>query len=304
MNGKKNRLNRTDIDLFFLALPAVLLLLIFNYLPMIGIIIPFKDVQLGNDIFSSKWIGLKNFKFLFSSPDAFIITRNTIGYNLIFIIVGTFVSVSFALMLYELGRKSVKVYQTVMFIPYFFSWIVVSLVFSGLLDMRYGILNVFLEHFGFESIAWYNKPIYWPYIIVFTAVWKGTGYSTLIYYTGLVGINTELFEAASIDGASKLKIIKNISLPALKPLIIMLTLFSIGKIFYSDFGLFYHLPKNSKILYEVTQTIDIYVYNSIKVTGDIGMSSAAGFYQSICGLTLVLFTNWIVRKVDVENSLF
>lgn len=290
--------------MFLLTLPAMVYFIIFKYIPMYGIILPFKDFKVSLGFFKSEWVGFKNFGYLFSNNDAFRITRNTIFMNLAFIITTTVVAIFFALILYELTSKYVKIYQTIFFFPYFISWVVASYVFLSLLDMDYGFVNKILMLFGKDPIAWYNEARYWPAILVAANIWKNAGNVTIIYYTGLMGIDKELYESADIDGASKLQKIKVISIPMLKPIITILVILSIGSIFYSDFGLFYSLTLDSTMLYPVTDVIDTYVYRALKTTGDVGMSSAAALYQSAVGFVLVLVSNRILSKVSPENTLF
>jgi len=208
------------------------------------------------------------------------------------------------LMLFELGKKSVKIYQTIMFIPYFISWVVASFAFLALFNMEYGVLNKILVSLGKDPVLWYNEPKYWPFIIVIVAVWKGLGYGSVVYYAALMGIDSALFDAAKIDGASRLQQIKSVSIPSIKPIIVMMVILQIGKIFYSDFGLFYNVTMNSSLLYPVTDVIDTFVYRSLIDLGDIGMASASGFFQATVGFILVLLTNYIVRIINNENSLF
>jgi len=295
---------RKSIGITALALPGFIFLFVFHYIPLYGLILPFKNYKFDLGIIRSPWTGFKNFEFLFQGDTLFRITRNTVCYNLVFIFLGTFISVIFALMLFELGKNYVKVYQTVMFIPYFISWVVAGFAFRALFDMDYGVANHLLALMGKEPIMWYNEPKYWPVILVVTAVWKGLGYGTIIYYAALMGIDSEYYEAATIDGASKLRQAFSISVPMIKPIIIMMIILQIGKIFYSDFGLFYNVTLNSSLLYPTTDVIDTFVYRALIDMGDIGMASAAGLFQSIVGFSLVLFTNFIVKKIDQENALF
>ncbi len=287
-----------------LALPGIILIFVFHYVPLYGLLLPFKDYRFDQGIFGSAWAGLSNFKFLFNGDVLYRVTRNTIVYNVIFIALGTLLSVMFALMLFELGKRMVKAYQTIMFIPFFISWVVAGFAFRALLDMDYGVLNKLLIAIGREPILWYNEPKYWPFIIVIAAVWKGLGYGAVIFYAALMGIDSEYYEAAKIDGASKLRQAISISIPMMMPIIVMMVILQIGKIFYSDFGLFYHVTLNSSLLYQTTDVIDTFVYRSLIEMGDIGMSSAAGLFQSIVGFLLVLLTNSIVKRINPDNSLF
>lgn len=271
---------------------------------MFGLLIAFKDFEYSKGIFGSKWVWFDNFKFFFNSQDAFRITRNTILYNVGFIIIGTVFAVALALILNELGRKSVKIFQTVFLMPYFLSWVIISFILYAFLNPDLGIINRIITAMGGEQIIWYSESKYWPAILVLSNLWKNVGYSSIIYYTGLIGIECTYYEAAEIDGASKLQQIFKISIPMLRPLIILLALLAIGKIFNSDFGLFYFIPMDSGILYEATDVIDTYVYRALKTIGDIGMSSAAGFYQSVVGFVLVLLSNKLVKKIDENSSIF
>jgi putative aldouronate transport system permease protein len=302
MAGFKNFKRNSDI--FFLALPAVLFIIIFNYVPLYGLILPFKNYKYNLGFFKSPWVGFSNFKYLFNNNGALIATRNTILYNLLFIVAGTVISVAFALMLYEFGRKFVRTYQTVMFFPYFVSWIVAAYLFMSLLDMQFGFLNKLLAVFEIDAVMWYNEAKYWPFIIFFAALWKGTGYSSVIFYSGLMSIDQEYFESAQLDGANRLQQVWHISVPFLTPLISILTIMQVGRIFYSDFGLFYNVTLDSPMIYNVTDVIDTFVYRALRQLGDIGMASAAGFYQSVMGFVLVLAANLVVKKFNEENSLF
>jgi len=295
---------RKNLPLTLLALPGIILIFIFQYLPYFGLVLPFINYKVNLGFFGSEWVGLSNFKFLFAGDALFRITRNTILYNLVFIFFGTFCSVTTALLLFELSRRSVKVFQTILFLPYFISWVVVSYALQALLNMEYGVFNKMLEFFGADTILWYNNAKYWPVIIVVAAVWKGLGYGSVIFYAALMGIDQEYFEAATIDGAGKLRQTVSISIPLIKNVIIIMTILQIGRIFYSDFGLFYSVPMNSPLLYPTTDVIETFVYRALTSMGDIGMASAAGFYQAMVGFTLVLITNTVVRKVSAESALF
>lgn len=295
---------RKNAGLSMLALPGFLLIIVFNYVPLYGLLLPFKSYRYNLGIWNSPWVGFENFGFLFRGDVLYRVLRNTLLYNLTFIVLGTTLSVIVALLLYELSRRYVKTYQTILFIPYFISWVVAGFAFRSLFDMEYGVMNRLLVSMGKEPILWYSEPQYWPYIIVIAAVWKGLGYSSVIYYAALMGIDKEYYEAAKIDGASKFRQAISISVPIIKPMIVMLVILQIGSICYSDFGLFYNVTLNSSLLYSTTDVIDTFVYRSLIDLGDIGMASAAGFFQSIVGFCLVLATNTIVKKINPENSLF
>lgn len=293
-----------------MVLPGTIWFLLFAYLPMAGNVIAFKKFRIDPDgffasIMNSEWVGWDNFKYLFSTDNAWIITRNTIGYNFIFIVVGLVTAVTTAIVLSELASKRLaKVYQTGMLFPHFLSWVIVSYFVFTFLSPDRGLLNNILGWFGIDSIAWYSEPQYWPYIIVIMSIWKGVGYGSIVYLASIAGIDKTYYEAAMIDGATKFQQVKKITLPMLKPLIIILLIMDVGKIFNSDFGLFFQVPRDSGALYDVTNTIDTFVYRGLISLGDIGMSTAAGLYQSTVGFILVMITNYVVRKLDEESALF
>lgn len=304
---KKIIRNRT---LLMFVLPGTLWFLIFAYLPMFGSILAFKDFRISRDgffasVFNSEWVGFKNFEYLFTTSDAYVITRNTILYNLVLIFLGLVISVGFAIMLSSLvNKRMAKVYQTGMFLPHFLSWVIISYFAFTFLSMDKGTLNQIITFFGGERVNWYLEPKYWPFIIVFVGIWKSVGYNSVIYLAAITGIDKSYYEAAVIDGATKWKQIRYITLPLLKPLMIILTILAIGGIFRSDFGLFYQLPKDSGALYPVTNVIDTFVYRGLINMGDIGMSTAAGLYQSLVGLVLILVTNSVVRKIEKDHAIF
>ena len=273
---------------------------------MFGLRIAFKRFNYAKGIAGSKFVGLKNFEFLFKTKEAFIITRNTLCYNLVFIVLGTVLAIAVAIMLNELTSKRLtKFYQTVILVPFMISMVIVAYLAYAFLSTDTGFINnSLLKLLGVEAISWYSTPKYWPVILTLVNLWKNLGYSSIIYYSTLVGIDKSYYEAASIDGATRWHKITHITLPCLKPTIIILTLMAIGKIFYSDFGLFYQVPMNNGLLYDVTNTIDTYVYRGLTSSNNIGMASAAGFYQSIVGFLLVLSANYVVKKVSVDNALF
>lgn len=307
INGKKNVLLRNfkqNLPLTLLALPSVIVIFIFNYIPLYGLVLPFKNFNVVDGVLKSPWAGLKNFEFLIKSDSILIAIRNTLLYNGTFIILGTAVAILIALLLYELGSKSVKVYQTGLLIPYFISWVVASYVFNALFDMEGGVINSFLKSMGKEGIMWYNEGKYWPVILIIAGVWKNMGYNAIVYFAALMGIDATCFEAAKIDGANKFQQMFYISLPLIKNIIITMVILNIGRIFYGDFGLFYNVPLNSPLLYEYTDVIDTYVYRSLIKVGNLGMSATTGFCQSVIGFILVILTNFIVGKIDKDNALF
>lgn len=295
------------IPIYIMMLPALLYLLFNNYLPMFGIIIAFKNVNYSKGLLGSDWAGLNNFKFLFASGNAWVITRNTVLYNIVFIILGTVCGIAVAILLNEIkGKMSLKIYQTLILLPYLMSWVVISYLAYAFLSGETGFINnTILPLIGSDkTIAFYQQQKYWPFILVFVNLWKNMGFNMIMYYSCVIGIPADYYEAAKVDGAGKWKQIVNITIPSLKPTIITLTILSIGRMFYSDFGLFYQIPKNSGMLYNVTQTIDTYVYNALMTQNNIGMSAAAGFYQSIVGFILVIGANAVIRKISKENAMF
>lgn len=294
---------KTNLPLTILALPSIAFLFVFCYIPLYGLLIPFKDYKVSKGILGSKWVGLENFKFLVKSHDALRATANTVLYNVVFILVGTTICICIALMLYEMSRKVVKASQTLLLLPYFLSWVVISYALRAFLDMDYGMLNKVRETFGLSPIMWYNEPKYWPGILLIAHVWKGMGYTSLIYYAALMGTDEQIYEAAIVDGAGRLKQIWYLSIPSLMPMISMMLILNIGKIFNSDFGMFFNLTLDSTLLYPTTDVLSTFTYRALMEMGDIGMSSAASFYQSVVGFILVLVTNAVVKKISPDNAM-
>ena len=302
---KKNAL-KEYWPLYLMMLPALLYLLINNYIPMAGMVIAFKKLNFAKGIWASPWAGLKNFKFLFASRDAWVITRNTLLYNVAFILVNMVVGIAIAILITEVrNTKLKKVYQSAILLPFLMSMVILSYIVYALLSAENGLVNnSILPLFHMDPIQWYQKPKYWPAILIIANCWKGVGYGCLIYIASLIGIDPSFYEAARLDGASKWQEITKITLPSLVPTIITLLLLSIGRIFYSDFGLFYQVPMNSGVLFPTTNVIDTYVYRALIEQGNISMSSAAGVYQSLVGFCVVMLSNWIVRRVDKDQALF
>ena len=302
VNAKKKK--KINLGLMALAIPGMIFLIGFYYVPLFGLIIPFKRMDVAKGIFKSPWVGFKNFEFFFRSPDVWTVTRNTIGLNAIFISITLITSVILALMLFELSERKVKVFQTSMFVPYFISWVVGGYIIYALLSPDLGVIPNLLEKLGREAPNFYNEPKYWTSILSLSYVWKHIGYNTLLFYATLMGMDVALFEAASIDGATRFQRTKGICIPHLMPTIILMTMLMIGKIFYADFGMFYFLPRNSGMLYGVTDVIDTYVFRALRVTGNIGMASAIGLYQSVVGFILVLVSNFLVKRYNKDYSIF
>ncbi|MGL6198428.1 MAG: ABC transporter permease [Lachnospiraceae bacterium] len=291
--------------LYVMMLPGIVYLAINNYLPMSGLIMAFKKVNFKIGIWESPWVGLKNFKYLFATKDAWIITRNTVLYNFAFIVLGLIFSVAMAIALSEVKKRKVRsIFQGSILIPYIISYVVVSYLVFAFLGTN-GLLNkTILPALGMDPINWYLDTAYWPFIIIFVNIWKGVGYSSVIYLATILGFDASVYEAAELDGASSWQKIKFITLPLLKPTMITLVMLQVGRIFYSDFGLFYQVPQNSGALYSVTNVIDTYVYRGLLELGDISMSSAAGLYQAVVGFVIVLSANLLVRKLSPDDAMF
>ncbi len=298
----KRKVCFTVLDL--MALPALIYFIINNYVPMAGLFIAFKKINYSKGIFASDWAGFKNFEYLFKTKDAYIITRNTVLYNLAFIVLGIIIGIAVGIFLSEIwSRRMQKAYQTTILLPQLISIVVVAYIVYAYLSNETGLINNAI--LGRENaINFYGTPMYWPYILTTVFLWKGLGYNSIIFLSSIVGIDRSLFEAAYVDGAGRIKQIFLITIPLLKPTIVMLLLIQTGRIFYSDFGLFYQVPMNSGILYSVTNTIDTYVYRGLLQQNNIAMSSAAGAYQSVVGFLIVMLANGLVRRFDRDNAMF
>lgn len=304
VNIKKKSLNSKNIQLFTLALPGMLALFIFSYIPLYGLVLPFKNYKYNLGFWKSEWIGWDNFKFLFQSDTAFKIAYNTVFLNCIFIITLMVTSLCIALAFNELSRRWIKFYQTAMFFPHFLSWVVASYVLLALLDMEHGVLNSVIEKLGGEEILWYSEPKLWPSILTISNIWKSAGYNAIIYYAAIIGIDSTYYEAAQLDGASRFQQIKHITIPSILPIISIMFLLAVGKIFFGNFDMFYNLTRDSGILYSTTDIIDTFVFRALRSTGDIGMASAAGMYQSVVGLAIVVAVNTVIRKLNPDNAMF
>ncbi|WP_238404418.1 ABC transporter permease subunit [Paenibacillus paridis] len=297
---------------WIMLIPSFIFFILFAYLPMIGVYIAFTRYDYGAGIFGSKFIGFQNFEYLFgvgteggfwSSP-IWMLTRNTLLYNLAILLLGTALQVVVAITLKELpSKKFRKSVQTAMFLPYFISFAVVGVIAYNLLS-THGFINTFLTSIGVDTVNFYQEPQYWPYIIVLFAIWKGLGYGTVVYFAALSGFDESVYEAAHIDGATLMQRIMHITLPLLRPTIIILTLFSLGGILKGQFDLFYNLVRDNSLLLPTTNIIDLFVYRAVAISPNIGLGSAAGFYQSLFGLVLVVLVNWVVKKIEPDNALF
>ena len=291
--------------LYLMASPAIICLLIFSYAPMVGLVMAFQDLDFSKGIFTSPFVGLKNFEFLFATTDAWRITRNTVVYNVVFIVLTMFFSILVALLFNELTKKRfAKTVQTVFIMPHFLSASVVAIVAYAFLNHTSGYLNSLLESWGMEPVFWYNEPSVWPFLLVFIYLWKHTGYQSILYSASISGIPSEYYEAAVLDGASRFKQAWYITVPHLKTIMCINLIRSVGRIFRADFGLFYSVPQDSGALYEVTDVLDTYIYRGLMTLGNVGMSSAAAFYQSIVGFVLVLIANKVVSMIDSDSAMF
>ncbi len=306
---KRRKVNVKSMQLNFsflmMVLPGFALVLIFNYLPLAGLCIAFKNIDYAKGIIGSPWCGLDNFMFLFKSPDLPIILRNTFGYNIIGIILGVIVPVALAIGFSQLRNKRFgKVYQTVMMLPYFVSWIIVTYIVYSFLAYNNGLLNHILTGLGKDPVSWYENKKFWPPFLILLSLWKGMGYQTVVYIASIAGIDNSLYEAAAIDGANKRQQIMHIMLPELASIVIVLLIMAIGKVLNSSFELYYNVPMDSGAILPVTNVISTYVYRALMVNADTGMSAAAGFFQSLVGFILIMVTNGIVRKIDAEKAMF
>lgn len=316
LNGKRQlarrgRFRRGDLELTALATPTLIWYLAFAYLPMFGILIAFKKFTFfaGHgfiyNLVHSPWAsGLSNFNYLFRTNDAFVILRNTVCYNIVFITLGVLIPTALAVAIGQMHSKRLaKATQTAMFLPYFMSWVVVTYFVGAFLQYDKGLVNSLLSSLGQKRVQWYMEKKYWPYLLVVINTWKTMGYSMVLYLATITSMDHSLFEAAMIDGATKWQQIRFITLPLLRGTMIMMFILNVGRIFYSDFGLFYQVPKASASLYSVTETLDVYVYRALGGSADISRPSAAGFIQSVAGCLMVLGSNWLVRKLDPDSAI-
>lgn len=310
---KPKKFTFDDLELILLSLPTVVWFAVFSYLPMIGILLAFKKYRIKagynffQNMFASETVGFKNFEFLFASPQTEMFMRNTILYNLVFIVTGVVVPVSMALMISNIySKKYQKVTQTCMFLPHFMSWVVASYFFYAFLSPENGLVNSLIESLGGTGVQWYARDAVgsWPFIIIFANIWKGTGYGMVVYLASISGIDTTYYEAAVIDGATKWQQTTKITIPLLKQIMVIMFIMSVGRIFSSDFGLFYQLSKGQGSLFNATLTIDVYIFNAIQNGTQPGMTGAASLFQSVFGFITILIANTIVRKIDEESAFF
>ncbi len=314
LQKKRGRFTLDDLQLFLLSLPTVLWYVLFCYIPMFGIVMAFKNYRVAPGqgflyslFVNSKWVGLENLSFLLRSSMSQVIFRNTIGYNLIFIILGVVVPVTLAILVSEMySRRLAKICQTAMFLPHFLSWVVVGYFVYAFLATDKGLVNNLLRGWGMTPVSWYREPKYWPFFLVFLHRWKTVGYGMVVYLASISGIDGSLYEAALIDGASKSQQIRFITLPLLRPIMSIMFIMAVGRIFNSDFGLFYRATQNSNSLTSVYTTMDVYVYNAIMGSNrpQYNVASATSFLQSTLGCLTLLIANGVARRIDSDSSLF
>lgn len=312
MKKKRRRFTWDDFELTLLSLPTVIWFIAFCYIPLFGIVFAFKNYKVKRGkgfIYSlfvnSKWVGLKNFKFLFLSSDIVNIFRNTLCYNLVFIVIGVTLPVALAIMITQLrSKKLAKVCQTSVFMPHFLSWVVISYFVFAFLSTDKGLLNSIIVSMGGERIRWYQEESYWPYILVFINTWKTFGYSMVVYMATITGIDQSLYESAVIDGATKWQQCKGITIPMLRPVISIMFILNVGNIFSTDFGLFYQVTRDSGSIIDVTQTLDVYVYKATMESNNYGYSAAASLLQNTLGCIMLITANLVVKKIDPESGLF
>ncbi|MDR1531380.1 MAG: ABC transporter permease subunit [Clostridiales bacterium] len=294
------------LPLYLMALPGLAYIFINNLMPLHGMQIAFRELDYAKGIFNGDFVGFKNFEFLFATEDARIMVGNTLLYNLVFIALGLAVGLTAAILFNEIHNKvAARVYQASVLIPHFISMVIVSYLGFAFLSSENGFINnTILKALGKDPVSWYSEPQYWPFILCFIHIWKGIGYSLLMYTARLLAISPDYYEAARLDGASKWQQVWTITLPLLKPAIIMMIILAVGRIFYSDFGLFYQIPMNQGALYRVTTTIDTYSFRALMRLGDVTMSSATGVFQSVVGFVLLFTANTAISKLSKDNALF
>lgn len=302
---QKKRIFFKQWQMWIMVAIPMFFVILFQYVPMAGIIVAFKDYKYNTGIWFSEWCGLENFKFLFASGDLARITINTVGFNAISIALGLFIPLVFAVLMYGFTSKTaVRCYQTISILPSYLSFVIISYIVYSFLSPSGGLLNILLGKTGIEAPDWYQNPKPWWAILLITNTWKSTGMGSVLFYTTLINVDESLFEAAKLDGASKAQIFRYIIIPCLMSVIIFQLTLQVGGIFGGNFGLFYNVTKNSTALYPTTDIIPTYIYRLLRANGEIGMSSAAGLMQSVIGCFLIVVTNLIIRKIEPEKSLF
>lgn len=288
-----------------MCLVPMLLIFVFKYIPMFGIILAFKNYSYNLGILGSPWVGFKNFEFFFKSDAFTMLTWNTIRHNAVFIATGTIAALAVAILLYQVsGRGRKKVFQTILITPHFMSWVVVASMVYALLMPTGGFVNTLLGFFGIKPVNWYGVPKAWNFILPIANIWKIVGMDSIMYYAALMGVDQTIQEAALIDGANRHQTMTKVMLPCIVPMMLTLIILKIGGIFRADFGMFYQLPRDIGVLYPTTDVIDTYIFRSMRVVGDMGMSAAIGLLQSVVGFVLVMLTNSITKKIDPDSGLF
>jgi putative aldouronate transport system permease protein len=306
---KKKPWTSADTQISLLALPTAVWFFLFSYLPMFGVVISFKKYHINGgflqSLITSKWVGLHYFKLLFNNDDVWIALRNTLGYNIVILGVGTVFTLGLALLVSELYRKGLaKIYQTMMFFPYFLSWVVITALVWGFLSHDMGIANDVIVKFGGERRKFYMEPNFWPGFLVFMSQWKSVGYGMIVYLAAITALDKEVYEAALIEGASKWQQVIRITIPMMKTIIVLMFILNVGRIFYSDFGLFFQVPRDSNSLVNTVTTLDVFVYKQLmSPTSPIGMTAAAALFQSVTAFILTLAANKIVGKIDSESAM-
>lgn len=291
--------------LLLMCLPAIVFFFVFSYMPMPGAYVAFTRFDYGKGIFASQFIGLKNFQFLFKSGQLALLLKNTVLYNLAFILLGNFLQLSFAVLLNEVkSRRFKKISQSMMFLPYFISPVLVSLIVYNLINYDFGFISFLVRSSGGTMPKLYSTASAWPFIIVLVHLWQSTGYGTVVYFAAITSIDESLFEAAKVDGANGFQRIRYITLPSLRPTVVILFLFAIGSILRGNFGLFYNLVGNNSVLFPTTDIIETYVYRAMMNSFNFSQSSAVGLFQSVVGFGIVMLSNYVVRRIDADSSLF
>ncbi len=298
-NLRKNRIY------LLLLLPAVVYVLIFSYAPMVGVVMAFEKYNFTQGLFASPWVGLKNFRFLTVSNKLWPLTRNTLLYNFAFIVVGMVMEVGFAVIINEMRcRWFKKVFQSFIFLPYFISWVIASAVVQTLLDYDTGLISRAVKSLGLEMMNVYADKRPWPFLLVFFRMWKGVGYGSIIYLSAITGIDSEMYEAAEIDGANSWQKVFSITIPCLVPTMVIMFLLACGQIFRGDFGMFYQLIGNNGVLLEVGDILDLYIYRAMAGNGNLGYGAAAGLFQSVLCFGTILLANFVVKKIQPDYTLF
>ncbi|TYP76635.1 ABC transporter permease [Paenibacillus methanolicus] len=291
--------------LLLMLLPALLFVLLFQYTPMLGLVLAFKEYTYAKGILGSDWAGIDNFRFFFISGDVWRVTRNTVLYNAAFIVINLVLQVGIAVMLSEIrSRWFKKISQSLMFLPFFISWVVVGTIAYNLLNYEHGTVNTLFGAAGIDPVNFYSTPGVWPFLLVFFNAWKAVGYGAVFYLAAIMSIDQEMFEAAETDGANAFQRIWYITIPCLKPTMMILTLLAVGQIFRGDFGLFFNMVGGNGLLFSATDVIDTFVYRSLVENNEIGMSAAIDFYQSVLCFVTILLVNGIVRRTDKDSALF